>query len=146
VNENGTEKKLSTAQYRAIASLLTKGSAAGAAIDAGISRSTLYRWQHEPLFVAALRDAEQEAVEGLALTQTLGKPVRWFSGYTHEGRYYETGSSPVDYRNGINNAPEPGRCFSKADLASIAEQWQVNVIEIQYVDRVIEDNQQGQLI
>jgi hypothetical protein len=66
VNGNDTGKKLSTAQYRAIASLLTKGAPTIAALDAGISRSTLYRWQHEPLFVAALRDAEQEAVEGLA--------------------------------------------------------------------------------
>ena len=80
------------------------------------------------------------------LTRPLGKPVRWFSGYTHEGRYYEAGSSPVDYRNGINNAPEPGRWFSKADLTSMEAQWQVNVIEIQYVDRAIEDNQHGQLI
>ncbi len=66
MSENGTEKKLSSAQYRALTALLTNGNVTSAALEANVGRTTIYRWQHDPVFVAALREAEQEAVAGLA--------------------------------------------------------------------------------
>lgn len=64
--EIATEKKLSPAQRKAIETLLTTGSVAAAALAAGVHRSTLYKWQADGDFVAALREAEAQAVAGLA--------------------------------------------------------------------------------
>lgn len=62
-----TEKKLLTpAQYKAIEALLTTGNVTQAADVAGVARNTLYRWMSETPFTVALRDAEGEAVAGLA--------------------------------------------------------------------------------
>ena len=64
--ETATEKKLTATQRKAIEALLTTGNTTSAALAAGVHRSSLYRWQTEPLFVTALREAEGEAVAGLA--------------------------------------------------------------------------------
>ncbi len=57
---------LSAKQRRAIEALLTCGAVSQAAIAAGVSRPTLYRWLHDANFQAALREAEKEAIEGLS--------------------------------------------------------------------------------
>lgn len=66
MSENVTEKNLTPGQLKAIDALLTTGSPSEAATAAGVNRRTLYRWQKEPAFVAALREAEQDAVTGLS--------------------------------------------------------------------------------
>jgi hypothetical protein len=38
--------------------MLVHGDMAAAAVDAGVSRQTLWRWQSDPTFMAALREAE----------------------------------------------------------------------------------------
>ena len=63
------------------------------------------------------------------------KPIRYFTGYVAEDRYYEAGIANIDYRQGINNAPEDGECYSRADLAELEKQdYQLSVISIEYVD------------
>lgn len=53
-------------QRQAIAALLTDGDVSKAATAAGVSRQTMYRWQRDGAFVAALRAAEGDAWRGLA--------------------------------------------------------------------------------
>jgi len=67
--------------------------------------------------------------------RTRHTPVRGFTGYAADNRYYESGISPVDYRLGINGAPESGECYSRADLAELERQgYQLSVISVEYVD------------
>jgi hypothetical protein len=63
---NETGKTITPAQRVAIQTLLTTGSTLDAAAAAGVSRATLYRWQIDPVFILALREAESAATEGLA--------------------------------------------------------------------------------
>lgn len=60
------EKTLTGPQLRAIDALLTSGNIGEAAIAAGVNRRTLDRWRREDAFVAALREAEADAVAGLS--------------------------------------------------------------------------------
>ena len=72
-------------------------------------------------------------------------PVRGFTGYAAEDRYYEAGITPVDYRQGINGAAEDGYCYSKADLAKLERQGhQLSVISVEYADLNLESKQHGQ--
>ena len=61
-------ENLTTRQRKAIESLLTTGSRTEAVRAAGITRQTLSRWFKQPHFVAALRQAEAEALRGLSLS------------------------------------------------------------------------------
>lgn len=58
--------KLTPKQYKAIESLLTSGNASEAAIAAGVSRDTLYRWLKDDTFKKALIEAEGEALASLS--------------------------------------------------------------------------------
>ena len=67
MSEISTEKKVVTpAQRKAIETMLTSGNMVQAADAAGVNRSTIYRWMADDVFVAALREAEAEAVQGLS--------------------------------------------------------------------------------
>lgn len=67
------------------------------------------------------------------------KPVRMFSGYEDTGLYYEVGQ--VNYRLGINNAPEPGQAYTKADIAELERQgYEIQLISIVYEDLPIGGN------
>lgn len=72
----------------------------------------------------------------LAALEAMRTPItaRWFTGY-QTGRFYEAGSAPVDYRSGINNAPEAGPAYTDADIEALRGQGQpVNVIDVCYID------------
>lgn len=60
------EKTLTAQQLKAIDALLINGSIGSAAAAAGCNARTLYRWRADPAFVAALREAESEAVAALS--------------------------------------------------------------------------------
>jgi len=49
-------------QRKAIEQLLIHGEIQSAAVAAGVSRDSIHRWLKEPVFVAALRDAERIAI------------------------------------------------------------------------------------
>ena len=67
------------------------------------------------------------------------KPTRMFTGYVAEDRYYECGSSAINYRNGINGAEEAGQAFSRAELTQLEKQgFQLTIIGIEYQDMTIE--------
>lgn len=66
MTKNVAEKILTPAQRRAIEHLLTAQNAREAAKLAGVNPRTLYRWMQEPAFVAALREAESEAIAALS--------------------------------------------------------------------------------
>jgi len=59
---NGTPQNLNQKQMRAISALLVSGNREQAARDAGVSKTSIYRWFQEPTFVAALHAAEQDAL------------------------------------------------------------------------------------
>lgn len=64
---NATEKRaLTPAQQRALEALLLAGSITEAATLAGSTRQALHRWLADPAFVAALREAESEALAALS--------------------------------------------------------------------------------
>src|SRR3954471_926619 len=62
----GTPERLSAKQRRAIEALLATGEVKEAAAQSGVGRTTLYRWLHEPLFLAAVREAEAAALDELS--------------------------------------------------------------------------------
>lgn len=57
-----TRPELKPAQRRAIAALLSARNITAAAKDAGVSRRSLVRWMEDPVFLAALAAAENEAL------------------------------------------------------------------------------------
>src|SRR5215468_791761 len=57
-------RKLGRKQEALIAALLTEPTHAAAAVKAGVSEATLYRWLTFPAFRAAYRQARRELVEG----------------------------------------------------------------------------------
>lgn len=57
---------LSARQRRAVEALRGTGEVTSAAQMAGVSRATLHRWLTEPLFVAAVRSAEAQALDDLS--------------------------------------------------------------------------------
>ena len=69
------------------------------------------------------------------------KPVRMFTGDVAEDRYYECGSSAINYRNGINGAEEPGKAYSRSELAQLEKQgFQLTIIGIEYQDQALDGN------
>jgi hypothetical protein len=52
-----SERELPEAQFRAIEALVGGATMVAAAEQAGVARATLFRWQHDPRFVAALNQA-----------------------------------------------------------------------------------------
>jgi hypothetical protein len=60
------DRTLSTKQRRAIEGLLLTGNVAGAAVHAGCTRDSIYRWSKQPAFSQALRDAEAAAVDAVS--------------------------------------------------------------------------------
>lgn len=66
------------------------------------------------------------------------KPIRMFSGDVAEDRYYECGSSAINYRNGVNGAEETGKAYSRSELAQLEKQgFQLTIIGIEYRDMEI---------
>lgn len=61
-----THAQLSTKQRTAVEALLTTGEVKAAAAIAGIHRDTLHRWMKEPVFLAAVRQAETLALDELS--------------------------------------------------------------------------------
>ena len=61
MSENGSVN-LSPRQHKALRALLTEKTVAAASVASGTGESTLYRWLGEPVFRAALAQAEGEAV------------------------------------------------------------------------------------
>jgi hypothetical protein len=66
MSTSGTDRTLSSKQRRAIEALLTTGDVAAAAREAKVGKSSLYRWLREPLFLAAVREAEAAALDELS--------------------------------------------------------------------------------
>jgi phage terminase small subunit len=64
--QNLTPKRLSPRQQRAVVALLSTGEVKAAAAEAGITRETLHRWLRDPVFLAAVREAEAEALDELS--------------------------------------------------------------------------------
>lgn len=59
---NGTPQNLNAKQMRAISALLVTGNREQAAKDAGVSKTSIYRWFQDPAFVNALHVAERDAL------------------------------------------------------------------------------------
>ena len=77
--------------------------------------------------------------------KTVAKVVRYFTGYPQVNRFYEVGSSPINYRNGLNNAPEAGTAYTSADIDNLKHQGQpVDVLEVRYID--LDATKQGGVI
>jgi phage terminase small subunit len=62
----GTNPGLSPKQRRAVEALLTTGDVTAAALEAKVGKSSLYRWLREPVFLAAVREAEAAAIDELS--------------------------------------------------------------------------------
>ena len=63
---NLTPGDLPARQRRAVAALLTAGDVTSAARETGVSRETLHRWLRQPAFLAAVREAEADALDELS--------------------------------------------------------------------------------
>ena len=61
-----TRSELSPKQRKAVTALLSTGEVKAAAAEAGIHRDTLHRWLKEPQFLAAVREAEADALDELS--------------------------------------------------------------------------------
>ena len=66
MRHDATPQGLSPKQVKAVEALLTTGEVAAAAQAAGVSRATLHRWLAEPIFLAAVREAEARALDDLS--------------------------------------------------------------------------------
>ncbi len=62
----GTSSHLTPKQRKAVEALLTTGEVTAAAQAAGVSKDSIYRWLKEPLFLAAVREAEAKALDDLS--------------------------------------------------------------------------------
>lgn len=62
MTQNDAEKRLTGAQLKALAILAAGGKGTEAQRAAGVSRATLFRWQHDDLFRAELRNLEAESL------------------------------------------------------------------------------------
>jgi hypothetical protein len=79
--------RISTRQRRALAVLLEGQTMGAAATAAGVSPATLYRWRHEPAFVAELRAGESELIAGALRSLTaLARPAVTVAGSVLEDR------------------------------------------------------------
>jgi len=61
MTRNVTDPVLTPKQRKAVEALLLTGDVSAAAKAAGVSRESLYRWLRQPLFLAAVREAEARA-------------------------------------------------------------------------------------
>ena len=59
-------KNLTPRQRRALEALITSGNVSDAAEKANVSRDTIYRWQKQPEFMAALNEAVSESISSLS--------------------------------------------------------------------------------
>ncbi len=63
----GTSSHLTPKQRKAVEALLTTGEVTAASAQAaGVSKDSIYRWLKEPLFLAAVREAEAKALDDLS--------------------------------------------------------------------------------
>ncbi len=62
----GTPPTLTPKQRRAVEALLTVGEVQAAALAAGVSKDSIYRWLRQPLFLEAVRAAEAQALDDLS--------------------------------------------------------------------------------
>ncbi len=63
---NPTPGALTGKRRKAVEALLSTGEVSAAARESGIHRDTLHRWLREPLFLAAVRQAEAAALDELS--------------------------------------------------------------------------------
>ena len=63
---NPTPDEITPKQRKAVEALLTTGEVAAAAQAAGVCRDTVHRWLKQPLFLAAVREAEARALDDLS--------------------------------------------------------------------------------
>jgi hypothetical protein len=71
VQHNATE--LTVPQVSAVAALAVGSTVTQAALRAGVDRSTLHRWlADDPIFVAALNQAKQEAIDAIRIEVMVG--------------------------------------------------------------------------
>jgi hypothetical protein len=84
----GHGQKLTSKQEALIAALLTEPNYAAAAVKAGVSETTLYRWMHLPSFRAAYRQARCELVEGAIgrMQAAIGQSVETLQEIARHGR------------------------------------------------------------
>lgn len=61
-----TPTTLSPRQHRTVVALLTTGEVRAAAREVGVTRETVHRWLRDPVFLAAVRDAEAAAIDALS--------------------------------------------------------------------------------
>jgi hypothetical protein len=66
MGRHGTPERLTPKQRRAVEALLATGEVKAAAAQVNVGRTTLYRWLKEPEFLAAVRQAEAEALDELS--------------------------------------------------------------------------------
>lgn len=67
-------ENLTPKQRKAIEALLTCGDVSSAALAAGVSRETIYRWTKKDTFLEALRDGTSQALDDLSrLLLSLGE-------------------------------------------------------------------------
>jgi hypothetical protein len=64
--QNLTRGGLTPRQHKAVAALLITGEVKAAAAEVGVTRETLHRWLKDPTFLAAVREAEAEALDELS--------------------------------------------------------------------------------
>ncbi|MGC4192903.1 MAG: hypothetical protein QM589_17295 [Thermomicrobiales bacterium] len=57
------DQTLSGKQRKALEALLHTGEVSHAATAAGVTRDTIYRWMKQPVFAAAVREAEARALD-----------------------------------------------------------------------------------
>jgi len=74
--------KLSTAQRKALGALLSGADQDTTAAAAGVTERTIRRWQNEPLFAAALRAGQDQAIDAAvtSLTAAMRTAVQTLSG------------------------------------------------------------------
>jgi hypothetical protein len=63
---NVTARALTPKQRKAIEALLTTGDVSAAAKEVKVSRESLYRWLKQPVFIAAVREAEAATLDELS--------------------------------------------------------------------------------
>ena len=73
---------ISTKQKRAIAALLTGANCTEAAQTAKVHENTVYQWMHDPAFLAALHQAEADALQAVSreLVALAGKAAQTLDG------------------------------------------------------------------
>jgi len=68
MRRDATNQQLTPRQRLAVETLLTTGDVPAAAAAVGVDKATLYRWMQRAHFLAAVREAEAAALDGLSRT------------------------------------------------------------------------------